>query len=171
MAHAEGLPRLEPAMRFLIEIAAPIAVGSASRGTPLSAVSMASGTAVSHPTFKPVFDAVFEGGGTDYIRNDPDGKHMRLDAHAVMRDKKLGSLVYVHYTGVIGITPELGLVLSGSPEAKSTEFGDAFIHLTFETGDEKLKELETGVFVASGRFVVEEGKPTTVEYRVSKVVV
>ncbi|KAL9026394.1 MAG: hypothetical protein Q9196_004933 [Gyalolechia fulgens] len=142
---------------------------------------MASGTAVSHPTFKPVFDAVFEGGGTDYIRNDPDGKHMRLDAHAVMRfaclasklsmDKKLGGLVYVHYTGVIGITPELGLVLSGSPEAKSTEFGDAFIHLTFETGDEKLKELETGVFVASGRFVVEEGKPTTVEYRVSKVVV
>lgn len=44
------------------------------------------------------------------------------------------------------------------------------IHLTFETGDETLKELETGVFVAAGRFVVEKDRPVTVEYRVSKIV-
>ncbi|KAI4168610.1 MAG: hypothetical protein LQ343_006274 [Gyalolechia ehrenbergii] len=132
---------------------------------------MTGGTAISHPSFKPAVDAVFEGVGNDYIRNDPDGKHMRLDAHGVLRDKNLGSLIYVHYTGIIGITPDLELVLSGSPDAKTTGFGNAFIHLTFETGDERLKELETDVFAASGRFVVEEGKPITVEYRVSKVVV
>lgn len=44
------------------------------------------------------------------------------------------------------------------------------MHFTFETGDEKLKALENGVFVGTGRFVLEKDRPLTVEYRVSKVV-
>ena len=40
------------------------------------------------------------------------------------RDKS-GALFYIHYTGIIAITPELGAVFSASPDAKSTEFGDA----------------------------------------------
>lgn len=42
--------------------------------------------------------------------------------------------------------------------------------MKFETGDEKLKDLELGVFVGAGRFVVEKGKPVLVEYKVSKIV-
>ena len=42
--------------------------------------------------------------------------------------------------------------------------------MKFETGDEKLKDLELGVFVGSGRFLVEKGKPAVVEYKISKVV-
>ena len=42
--------------------------------------------------------------------------------------------------------------------------------MRFETGDEKLKGLETGVFVGAGRFVVEKGKPAVVEYKLSKAV-
>ena len=42
--------------------------------------------------------------------------------------------------------------------------------MKFETGDEKLKDLELGVFVGSGRFLVEEGKPAVAEYKISKVV-
>lgn len=42
------------------------------------------------------------------------------------------------------------------------------IEMKFETGDEKLKDLETGVFVGAGRFVVEKEKPVVVEYKVSK---
>lgn len=42
------------------------------------------------------------------------------------------------------------------------------IEMKFETGDEKLKDLETGVFVGAGRFVVEKGKPVVVEYKISK---
>lgn len=45
---------------------------------------------------------------------------------------------------------------------------DPVIDMKFETGDEKLKGLETGVFVGAGRFVVEKGKPVVVEYKVSK---
>lgn len=45
----------------------------------------------------------------------------------------------------------------------------AVTHLTFETGSEKYKALETSVFVAAGRFIVEKDKPVMVEYKVSKV--
>lgn len=44
------------------------------------------------------------------------------------------------------------------------------IEMKFETGDEKLKGLETGVFVGAGRFVVEKGKPAVVEYKLSKAI-
>lgn len=40
------------------------------------------------------------------------------------RDKS-GALVYLSYSGVVDITPELGLVLGGSPDAKTTEFGNS----------------------------------------------
>lgn len=44
------------------------------------------------------------------------------------------------------------------------------IHLIFETGNERYKGLETGVYVGAGRFVVEKDKPVFVEYKVSRVV-
>ena len=42
--------------------------------------------------------------------------------------------------------------------------------MKFETGDEQLKDLELGVFVGAGRFVVEKGQPAVVEYKISKLV-
>ena len=41
-----------------------------------------------------------------------------------LRDKS-GGLVYLSYSGVVDITPELGLVLGGSPDAKTTDFGNS----------------------------------------------
>lgn len=35
--------------------------------------------------FSPAIDAEFVGTGADYIHNDPDGKHMRLNAHGVLK--------------------------------------------------------------------------------------
>ena len=52
---------------------------------------MTGGTAVSHPEFSPSIDAVLDSRGNDYIRNDPDGKHMRLDAHTVLKWVSLSS--------------------------------------------------------------------------------
>ena len=40
----------------------------------------------------------------------------------------------------------------------------------FESGDEKLKALETATFVSAGRFRYEHGHPVVVEYKVSQVV-
>ena len=100
---------------------------------------------------------------------------------------------------MLDVTPEVMSVLSGKEDAKSTEFGgvcepslvliDNFllsrtrpiirwtltgapivVEMRFETGEEKLKDLERGTFVASGTFLFEKGKPVTVEYKLSKVV-
>jgi hypothetical protein len=39
----------------------------------------------------------------------------------------------------------------------------------FETGSEELRALEEKVYVASGRFIIEEGKGPVVEYLISEV--
>ncbi len=44
----------------------------------------------------------------------------------------------------------------------------AVINVTFESGCERFQELERGIFVGSGRFVVDE-RGLTSEYKVSQV--
>ena len=44
------------------------------------------------------------------------------------------------------------------------------IHLSFETGSEKYRALETGTFVGAGRFIVGKERPLFVEYKVSRVI-
>jgi Protein of unknown function (DUF3237) len=42
--------------------------------------------------------------------------------------------------------------------------------IVFETGSAQFAALQNKVFVASGRFILEAGKPATVEYLISEVV-
>jgi hypothetical protein len=42
--------------------------------------------------------------------------------------------------------------------------------LISQTGDERYKELENGVFVAQGHFIAQAGKKNVVEYKVSQVI-
>jgi hypothetical protein len=65
--------------------------------------------------------------------------------------------------------------LGGKEDAKTTEFGDicgrfyVVTHVIFETGSDELRELESKVYVASGRFILEHDKPVIVEYKISEV--
>jgi len=59
-------------------------------------------------------------------------------------------------------------ILGQSSNAKSTEFGGAFINVSFETGSMRYKSLEQALFVGSGRFIIEDHR-LSVEYRISKV--
>lgn len=77
-------PKTKPALHMTIKIGIPLLVGSASRGTPLTVVPITGGTVRSDPEFGVQLDATLKGVGNDYIHNDPTGKHMRLDAHAVI---------------------------------------------------------------------------------------
>ena len=130
---------------------------------------MVAGTFKSEPGFSPEIDATFEGIGNDYIRADPDNKHLRLDAHCVIKNKS-GGRAYVHYTGIITVNEAIDAVLGGKESAKTTDFGNVFIEMRFETGDDAMKELEHNTFIGSGRFLIEDGKPPKVEYKLSKVV-
>ncbi|PYH87167.1 hypothetical protein BO82DRAFT_397089 [Aspergillus uvarum CBS 121591] len=164
-----GYPTLQPAFTIQVVIDAPLGVGSASRQNSLQVVPMTGGTIKSEPGFSPALDAEFVGVGNDYIHADADGKHLRLNAHAVAKPKDDADLIYLNYTGVITLAPEVQAVFAGAAEDGSTPFGNAFTHFTFETGSTRYKDLETRVFVAQGRFNTEKGKPTVVEYRVSQV--
>jgi Protein of unknown function (DUF3237) len=130
---------------------------------------MTGGTMKSVSGFSPSIDATLEGMGNDYIRTDPDDQHWRLDAHCVIKNHT-GGRAYVNYSGIITLNDATRAALSGQEGAKSTDFGNVFIEMRFETGDEEMKELEHSTFVGAGRFVLEEGKPPAVEYKLSKVV-
>jgi hypothetical protein len=63
--------------------------------------------------------------GGDYIRQDPSGKHVRLDVHSTLQDKETGGYIKFSYKGIIDINPGTAAVLSGRSDAKTTPFGDA----------------------------------------------
>ena len=88
-------------------------------------------------------DAVFAH-GSDFIRQDPSGKHVRLDVNSVLKDKS-GAVISYRYSGIIAVTPATGLALSFSPDAKTTEFGDACkTFIGFEEGiPADLRQLRT----------------------------
>jgi hypothetical protein len=43
------------------------------------------------------------------------------------------------------------------------------VQVRFETDDECLEPIEDKLYVGSGRFIVEEGQPIIVEYKISEV--
>ena len=129
------------------------------------------------------------GVGYDYIQNDANGGNMRLDVRSQVKSVKLhsfvarlsiltiirtdvGTVLAMYYKGTVKLTDGVKAVLSGSSDAKTTEYGDSFVTFNFETGSDKYKELQNGTYVAAGHFVTgESGKPgVVVEYKVSKVV-
>ncbi len=61
---------------------------------------------------------------TETFAKDED----RIPLLTCPRDKS-GALVYLSYSGVVDITPELGLVLAQSPDAKTTAFGNSCRYL------------------------------------------
>lgn len=69
-------------------------------------------------------DAVFVH-GADYLRLDPDGKHIRLEVSSVLKDSKSGSVIRYDYTGTIDMGGPAGKVLRDEKDAKTTDFGEA----------------------------------------------
>ncbi|KAK4218200.1 hypothetical protein QBC37DRAFT_412773 [Rhypophila decipiens] len=166
-----GFPKLIPAFTALVEIETPTPVGPVASGNTLVhvVISPNKGSITSEPSYPIKLDATFVH-GADFIRADPSGKHVRLEVHSVVKDKLTdGGLLRFNYTGVIGTEGANGKVLGGSPDAATTPFGDAFINASFETGVKELAAIQDKVYVGSGRFVLEEGKPVTVEYKISEV--
>ncbi|KAJ4297121.1 hypothetical protein N0V88_004039 [Collariella sp. IMI 366227] len=47
--------------------------------------------------------------------------------------------------------------------------GDAVSVVSFEVGSKELAAMEEKIYVGSGQFIIESGKPVIVEYKVSEV--
>lgn len=143
-------------------------IGSVSSGPSLSVGPLSGGTFTSEPNFEPQIDAVFVN-GVDHVYVDPSFKHVRINVQAVLKNKDESFISYT-YKGIIEMNPEGAEFFAGSPNAKTTDYGSSFSHVNFETGAGHLKALETSLFVGSARFLIEPGKPPTVETKISRVV-
>ncbi|KAH0562374.1 hypothetical protein GP486_002925 [Trichoglossum hirsutum] len=166
-----GFPNLQPAFTLQEHI------GNVSRGATVQVITFKGGSLKSEPGFSPAVDAKVAF-GADFLRIDPSQKHVRLDVRSFLKNHNgsvgtefsLQPLISFGYTGYIETTEAITKIFEGSPEAATVEFGNIFCHFTFETGDDSLKGLERGEFVGAGRFIVEHGKPLTVEYKISKLI-
>lgn len=125
--------------------------------------------------------------GSDMARTAPTQTHTHIDVSAILRQVSMeifqarfvpliclpdrnndGALLSYKYTGLVEVDEALVAILTGDPKAKSTSFGKALSHVTFETGSESLKELGMSLFVGSARFVIEDGV-FSIETKVSRV--
>ncbi|KAK3337016.1 hypothetical protein B0T19DRAFT_437708 [Cercophora scortea] len=163
-------PKLIPAFSVHVAIEPPKPVGPTATGGHLTHVSFVpnSGFIRSEPGYSIPLDAVFLH-GADFIKADPDGSHVRLEVQSVAQDSHDDALVRFNYTGTIGMGGPAGKVLRGEADAATTGFGEAFTHVKFETGSPRLAALQYKTYVASGRFILEAGKPVIVEYKVSEL--
>jgi hypothetical protein len=119
-----GFPKLIPAFSTHIVLDPPIAIGSVSKGAPLTLAPFTSKDSFlrSEPNYPIKVDAVFIH-GSDFIRQDPDGKHVRLDVNSILKDQS-GAIISYKYSGIIRVTPGVAAVLGGKEGAESTDFGD-----------------------------------------------
>ncbi|KAL1879934.1 hypothetical protein VTK73DRAFT_6630 [Phialemonium thermophilum] len=167
-----GFPKLIPAFTTQIVLEPPSSVGSGSRGSSLLHVTFSkdSGFLRSEPSYPVRVDAVFVH-GADFIKLDPDGRHARLDVQSLLRDKIVpNGFIRFNYTGTVDMSSSAGKVLRNDPDAQSTDYGDIFSHVSFETGSPELIQLEEKVFVGAGHFILEPGQPLIVEYKIAEVV-
>ncbi|CAK7225583.1 hypothetical protein SCUCBS95973_005915 [Sporothrix curviconia] len=163
-------PKLVPAFTARVPIDAAKAVGSSKGGLNVVPI-LAGGSFVSEPGYPVKVDAEFVH-GADLIRPDVDGKRLRLNVNVILKQKGTEDALFNYiYSGIVELNGEIGKVLTGAADAATTAQGNAFTHVSFETGHPSLKELENRLYVAAGRFVVEQGQPVIVEYKISEVTV
>ncbi|KAF7194345.1 hypothetical protein HII31_04378 [Pseudocercospora fuligena] len=82
-----------------------------------------------------------------------------------------GAGIYVHYDGMMKVDEMAYAAVMGTEKARTTRYGDHELFATpiMETGDENWKWIESAVWVAEGRFEVEEDGTVAIEYEVYKV--
>ncbi|KAK0748250.1 hypothetical protein B0T21DRAFT_343929 [Apiosordaria backusii] len=162
-----GFPKLIPAFTARVAIEPPTPISPTLLHVPII-------PNISTITSEPSYPLQLNGTllhGADFITTSPDAKAVKLEVHSIARDTKTNANIRLSYTGTVSLLGAAGKVLKGDPSAATTGFGDAFIHPVFQTGDvPELAELSNKTFVGSGRFVIEEGKPVIVEYKISEVV-
>ncbi|KAF6804929.1 hypothetical protein CSOJ01_09832 [Colletotrichum sojae] len=166
-----NFPKLIPAFTVRVHLGTVSPLGALANGqTQVHASFLENeGGIVSEGSYPLRLDAAFRH-GSDFLRFDPGGARARLEVTSVLCDKNTEAVVRFDYTGVVDVTGPAGKVLNAAPDAKTTDFGDAFTHVKLSSGHDSLKDLENKVYVGSGRFIVEQGKPVVVEYKISEVV-
>ncbi|SYW76286.1 uncharacterized protein UBRO2_01357 [Ustilago bromivora] len=106
-------------------------------------------------------DAKVTPGGDYAILKDGWGK-LDVRVHAVTEDKEV---IYIHYYGQLEITPAVGKILGGEPQAKLTNFDDGYLLTTpvlEAPANSKHAWVNRTIFVGKGKLEVGNGGAVTV---------
>ncbi|KAK6358976.1 hypothetical protein TWF696_000148 [Orbilia brochopaga] len=162
-----AFPKLKPAFTAMLDIEPGLPIGTLSSGPNLVWVKIVAGTLISHESYPTKVNATLIA-GADWIHGDPSDNIKRLDVRSVFKTDD-DALLNFSYLGVIYMNAEIASIFAGTAKpGLVTEWG-AVTHKFIQTGAEKYKELEDGIFVAVGRFHV-KADAVTVEYKISQVV-
>ncbi|ETI20969.1 hypothetical protein G647_07312 [Cladophialophora carrionii CBS 160.54] len=117
----------------------------------------------------PAFWLLIGSGLTLVSQMNPSTNTAHLNVRLAARSSA-GAAIFVQYQGILKVDKAGGKVLSGAPDAKSTEYGEQewFISPLIETSDERLKWMEESVWVGQGHWIV-DGKGSAVEYQVYRL--
>lgn len=168
---SQGFPKLEKAMVGLFNIKPAVSIGQVNTGAKLSVIPIIGGSVKTVEGFSgPKFEGTVVD-GADWVTADNDGKRLRLNVKMLIKTND-GAVVAFSYIGIITVTPEIGLILTGDEARKTVPFGSIVSSAKFETGDPRYKEFENNLFVGSGRFRVNDDneKSVTVEYGLSMLI-
>ncbi|EPS36222.1 hypothetical protein H072_10306 [Dactylellina haptotyla CBS 200.50] len=138
-----------------------------SSGPKLVWVNIKSGTLKSHTDYPVKVNAELIS-GADWIHGDPSGEIQRLDVRSVFKTDD-DALLNFSYLGLIHMDKDIASIFGETASPGLVTDWKAVTHKFIQAGSEKYKQLENEVFVAVGRFHVNEGE-VLVEYNISAVV-
>ncbi|KAI1807484.1 hypothetical protein F4811DRAFT_549861 [Daldinia bambusicola] len=107
--------------------------------------------------------------GGDWPLVDLNNNCLYIDARARARTDK--GEIYISYTGTIVLDEVTRKLVTNTPGAKTTNFGDTiwFTKLDVETTDPRLVWMKTDVLVGQGRWYIDEEKGLASEYLVYRL--
>ncbi|KAF2091005.1 hypothetical protein K490DRAFT_62336 [Saccharata proteae CBS 121410] len=171
MAFSGPSPRLEHVANIHLDLAPAVSGGETPRGK-TNWFEILGGTISSVPGASKAMELQVLPGGGDYTTLFAEHGVLSLDIHMVAKDALNGDLFRFQNSGFIHVNNEnVGNILLGSKEAKTTEFGEAdvFERITCNTSSTEHGWMNFAVMVAQGRLLVSDGKFVGIEFRVFKM--
>ncbi|KLU92411.1 hypothetical protein MAPG_11357 [Magnaporthiopsis poae ATCC 64411] len=165
----QSFPTLQPAFKATCLLdAGQFPCGKIHSGSTLIMVPFSGGFVKSVEGFEPKIDMEIKG-GEDWFEIDGDMKAGRLKINVLASDTE-GRCARFIAEGVTPITEEINALVSGDPNAKSSDWGFGVNAIRVQTGHPEYQALEGMVFAASQRFKKLESGVVAAEVHVSRVI-
>ncbi|CAJ2505586.1 Uu.00g129800.m01.CDS01 [Anthostomella pinea] len=165
----DSFPTLKPA--FIVKawgISDQFPCGDVWTGGTLLAVPFYDGIVESVGGFEPRFKFEIKH-GCDYFKIDQDKAHGRLVVKVILSDDE-GRAVTMTVYGICELNNVNMPILMGDPSAASAPFGYSMEHISFESGHDGYKPLESMLFAGSQRFTAGGHGSLGIEVRASRII-
>ncbi|KAL8366733.1 hypothetical protein RB595_010543 [Gaeumannomyces hyphopodioides] len=165
----QTFPTLQPAFKALgILGGGQFPCGQIHSGCTLVMVPLTGGYVKSVEGFDVQVDMEVKG-GEDWFEIDNDMKTGQLKINALASDAE-GRCVRFIINGLTPITENISALMSGDPDAKTSDWGFGVNAIRVQTGHPEYKALESMLFTGSQRFRKLESGDIAAEVHISRVI-